>query len=212
MNKIILLLAACLAVSGCGREAENQRELRTELDALKEEVTAKQVNAQPNSVRWAFVNRREIETAISQYSFSKMNTATNDYLSPEMAAKLADYDRLQGQLARARMVQMRPKNFPAPQIPDFPLTTNYEELAQEVEKARGPVADIIERRNRRLAQYRDEFTPDKLVAEYVKGRYDLVVDSSDQMFGRSAVVYRGAGDAPDITDGVLKLLKEKSKL
>jgi len=38
-----------------------------------------------------------------------------------------------------------------------------------------------------------------------------VVDSSDERMSRSAVLYRTNGEAQDITDGVIKLFREKSK-
>jgi hypothetical protein len=50
-----------------------------------------------------------------------------------------------------------------------------------------------------------------LIAEYVKDRFDLVVDSSDERYSRSAVLYRTTGEVLDITDAVIKLFKEKAK-
>ena len=44
-----------------------------------------------------------------------------------------------------------------------------------------------------------------MIGEYVKDRYDLVVDSSEK------VLYRSAGEVPDITEGIIAFFKEKSK-
>lgn len=46
---------------------------------------------------------------------------------------------------------------------------------------------------------------DQLVAEYAKDRFDLVVDKNDK------VLYRTAGEVPDITQGVLKHFRDRAK-
>ena len=77
-------------------------------------------------------------------------------------------------------------------------------------EAKAPIADVIERRNRQASQHRNRHSTDQLVAEYVKDRFGLVVDSSDEHFSSSAVLYRSADEVLDITDGVIKLFKQKT--
>ena len=45
----------------------------------------------------------------------------------------------------------------------------------------------------------------------MKDRFDLVVDSSDERFSHSAVLYRTSGEVLDITEGIIKLFKERTK-
>jgi hypothetical protein len=78
-------------------------------------------------------------------------------------------------------------------------------LAKKVAEAKEPVAAIVDRRNRQAAQIREKYSVDRLAAEYAKGRYDLVVDSNEK------VLYRSAGEVPDITEGIITFLIEKAK-
>ena len=63
----------------------------------------------------------------------------------------------------------------------------------------------------KLMVKQQEFSTESLIAEYARGRFDLVVDSSDEHMSRSAVLYRTNSEVLDITDGVLKLFREKAK-
>jgi hypothetical protein len=135
----------------------------------------------------------------------------SETLSPEMEEKVRQYEALNSELMRKRIdgIRNRPPGFgPSGATPSDP---DYEALANRVAEAKGPVAEIIDRRNRQSSQFRAEFTADKLVSEYAKGRFDLVVDSSDHVFSKSAVLYRTTGEALDVTDAVIKLFKEKAK-
>ena len=206
--KKYFLLVTCLIFSGCGREPENQRELLAKLDAIKTDVAAKQ----PAAPRWAFANKREIESTIFELSRNKMERIKNaEKLSPETEAKISQYEHLQSQLSQARFAQNRPRYFPPPAGLETPTVTNLDELSKQVEAARAPIADIVERRSRQSAQYDKEFKVDQLVAEYAKDRFDLIVDASDAQFSRSPILYRKADEVVDITDGVIKLLKQKTQ-
>ena len=206
--KKYLLLATCLIFSGCGREPENQRELLAKLDAIKTDLAAKQTAAP----RWAFANKREIESAIFELSRNKMERVKKaEQLSPEIEAKISQYEHLQMQFSMARATQMRPRYISSPLGSETPAVTNLDELSKQVEAARAPIADIIERRNHQSAQYQEAFKVDQLVIEYAKDRFDLVVDSSDAQYSRSPVLYRKADEVVDITDGVIKLLKQKAQ-
>ena len=87
----------------------------------------------------------------------------------------------------------------------------YLALSVRIEQARGPIASILERRYRRAQQFRNQYTPDKLVADYVGDRFDLVIDSSDQYSFNKPVLHQSSGEVLDITDGIIKLFKQKSK-
>ncbi len=206
--KAHLLLATVLILVGCGRQEPTQREVLATLDNLKTELAAKR--SEP--VRWAFANKREIDSAIFQWSQQKMEEAKkSEALAPEIEEKIRQYETLQAELTRKRIDAMRLRFPPSPGASGVAASDpEYEALADRVAQAKAPVAEIIDARNRRASQLRDEFTADKLVAEYAKGRFDLVVDSSDQSFSRSAVLYRTAGEVLDITDGVIKLFRERA--
>ena len=88
--------------------------------------------------------------------------------------------------------------------------SEYEALSKRVTEAKTPIAAIVDRRERQAAQYREQFSIERLIAEYGKDRFDLVVDSSDERFSRSAVLYRKAGEGVDITEGIIALMKAKA--
>jgi hypothetical protein len=101
---------------------------------------------------------------------------------------------------------------PGTTAPGIPTTDkDYEALAQKVAETTAPIVDIVDRRSKQASQYQSQYTTEKLIAEYVKNRFDLIVDSSDERMSRSAVLYRSSGEVLDITDGVIKLFKESIK-
>ena len=132
-------------------------------------------------------------------------------LSPEVEEQIRQYEVLAAELNKKEM-EMRMKNeFPA-QRPGSAAPTgdkDYDALTQKVAEAKAPITDIIDRRSRQSMQYYSQYTTEKLVAEYVTNRFDLVVDSSSP--GGSAVLYRKSDEVLDITDGVIKLFKEEVK-
>jgi hypothetical protein len=93
------------------------------------------------------------------------------------------------------------------------MTSNedYETLSNHVASLKAPIADILDRRARQSAKFRDEFSTEKLIAEYAKGRFDLVVDV-DPSFARESILYRTAPETLNITDGVIDLLKKKASV
>jgi hypothetical protein len=169
--------------------------------------------AQPAGVtRWAMANKRKIDSAIWDWSRAKVNDAKEaEALSPETEAKVRQYEQLQSEMSRKQM-EVHMRSLPRPGVPPAPSSDkDLEELSKRVAEAKLPVTDIIDRRSRLLSTYRGQFTVENLVAEYAKDRFDLVVDSSDEQFSRSSVLYRATGEVLDITDGVIKLLNDKTK-
>ena len=206
-----LILPACLLLVACNRPAENNREVLGKLDAIKSDLASARAE-----VRWAFANKREIDSAIFQWSRDKMEEVKkSEALPPETEQKISQYEALQSELTRKEMEgrgfvlpprMVRP-GVPAPDVsaPD----ESYDTLSNRVAAAKAPIAEILERRGRRAAQFRDQFSTENLIAEYAKDRFDLIVDSSDEHMSHSAVLYRTNGEVLDITDGVIKLFKEK---
>ena len=195
------LLAACLILTGCSRQEAVHREAKSDLAG--------------EPVRWAFAHKRDIDSAIFQWSRDKMEEVKKaEKLSPEVEAKISEYEALQSELMRKQMDTMR---FRASLPPGAPVSVTpftdkeYTALTQKVADAKAPIADIIDRRSKQALQYQNQYTTEKLIAEYVKNRFDLIVDSSDEHMSHSAVLYRSSGEVLDITDGVIKLFKESIK-
>lgn len=98
--KTSLLLAACLVLVGCDRQEQSNREVLSKLEAIKGELATKQ----GDSVRWAFANKREIDSAIFQWSRDKMEDAKkSEALPPETEQRVREYEALQSQLMRKEM-------------------------------------------------------------------------------------------------------------
>jgi hypothetical protein len=206
--KLCLLLVTGLILVGCSRQEQDNREVLAKLETIQSELATNRAGP----VRWAFANKREIDSAIFKWSRDKMEAnKKSEALAPEVEEKVREYERLQSELMRKQMESMRLR---FPQRPGAPEPaapgTDIGALSNRVAEARAPIADIVDRRNRQSSQLREQFSIDKLVAEYAKERFELVVDSSDEHFSRSAVLYR-KGEVPDITEGVIKLFQEKTK-
>ncbi|HXI70635.1 MAG TPA: hypothetical protein VNN22_09815 [Verrucomicrobiae bacterium] len=206
--KPILLLITCLLLAGCGQNEGNNQEVLSKLDNLKSELAAHQ--SQP--VRWATANKRSIEEAIYNWSRVKTEQSNNaEALTSKQKEDLQQYEVLQNQLARKSPgTRISPMTGLPANVGNPEEEKEYEALSQKVEAAEILVHDILERRAQLETQYRAQYTPENLVAEYVKDRFDLVVDSSEASFNRSAVLYSHSGEALDITEGVIKLFKEKT--
>lgn len=207
--KTYLLLAAGLILVGCDRHGPGNREILGQLEALKSEVATTRRDAW----QWAFANKRDIDSAIFQWSRDKMEEVKkSEALPPETEQKIRQYEALQSQLTRKEMEARGMMLPPRAGIPDDSVPgETYEALSNRVAAAKAPLADILERRSRQGSQYRAQFSTESLIAEYAKDRFDLVVDSSDERMSRSAVLYRTNGEVLDITDGVIQLFKEKAK-
>jgi hypothetical protein len=207
--KTYLLLAACLILVGCDRQEQSNREVLSKLEAIKSELATKR----GDPVRWAFANKREIDSAVFQWSRDKMEEfKKTEALPPETEQKIRQYEALQTQLMHKEM-EARGLRLP-PRLGTLEVSApdeSYEVLSNRVAAAKAPLADILDRRSRQASQFRGQFSTESLIAEYVKDRFDLVVDSSDERMSRSAVLYRTNGEVLDITDGVIKLFREKVK-
>jgi hypothetical protein len=213
MRKFFPLSLALLFVFGCGRETEVENTVLKRLDEVKSQIAAQQ--SQPP--RWVFANKRQIESAIFEYARTRSDTVKKaEKLSPDIEVQIARYEQLEGQLSRLRMEQMRARRgFPVAPYPfggEAMTNTDYLTLSNQVAEAKMPVADIIDRRAHQYSEFYNEIKVQDLVAEYAKDKYDLVVDSSDEQFSsQSKILFRKSGDATDITEGVIGLLKEKMK-
>ena len=84
-----------------------------------------------------------------------------------------------------------------------------EALTRRVAEAKAPVAAIVERRNELTARYHSAQFLDQLIADYAKGRYDLVVDGSNESPFSRPILYRSAGEVTDITEGILQFLRDR---
>jgi hypothetical protein len=207
--KTYLLLAACLILTGCGQQQQSNHEVLGKLEAIQKDLVTRR--AEP--VHWAFANKREIDSALFQWSRDKMEEVKkSEALPAETEQKIRQYEALQMQLTQkemeARGFQLPPR---AGSLDASAPDETYAALSNRVAAARAPVADILERRSHQASQYRARFSTEKLIAEYAQGRFDLIVDSSDERMSRSAVLYRTNGEVLDITDGVIKLFTEKTK-
>ena len=77
--KTCLILATCLVLIGCGGQEGSKSPVSGKSEAAKSYSAAK-----GEAVRWAFANKREIESVIFQWSRDKMEEAKKaEALSPE---------------------------------------------------------------------------------------------------------------------------------
>ena len=213
--KPILLLLPCLLFVGCGKQNEVSREALSKLDGLKAQLETVKTDLtahQSQPVRWATANKRQIESAISEWSRVKAEEAkSKETLTPEQIDLVHKYEALSSEQMQKRMAQHR---FPGMMQNGVPNTAesdkDYQALSEKVEAARTPIAEILQRRTQIYSQVNNQFKPEQLIAEYVKDRFDLVVDASEMSFNSSSVLYSHSGEALDITEGVIKLFRDKT--
>src|SRR5262245_39703038 len=90
MRFVIALSAACLLLAGCGRQEQENHALPD-----------KTATSQRDVARWAVANKREIESAISDWSQAKMAEALNaETLSAEETEQLRKYEALDSELMK----------------------------------------------------------------------------------------------------------------
>src|SRR5688572_17847006 len=160
--KTYLLLAACLILFGCDRKDQSNREVLGKLEAIKSELATKQ----GATLRWAFANKREIDMVVFQWSRNQIEQSKkSEALPPETEAKISEYESLRTQLLHMglpppmRTLRMTPGS-PRPESP--PVNEDYEALAKKVAAAKVPIATIVDGREREAAQYRNQYSADKL--------------------------------------------------
>lgn len=204
--KNCLLLLIWFTLAGCTREDQHHREVMNKLGALENNLAVIGARSTNSAVRWAYANRSDINMTIFQWTQAQLDEAKKvEKLSPDQEAKVADYEKLRAELLYKPRPMPRPL-FPG-RAPAEPSAEDkeYEALAQKAADAKVPIADIIDRRDRLAAQYREAYSVERIIGEYVNGRYDVVVDSSQK------VLYRSAGEVPDITEGVITFFGNKRK-
>jgi len=206
-----LVCGICAILVGCRLPEQQDREILSSLKTIKDELATNR----PSSIRWAFADRRVIESAIESWSQEQIEKAMRaEVVSAEEAEKLKQYETLSNELGRMQYpnpTYINHLGLPMTSGIDTNKQSEYDALSARVAQARVPVASVLDRRDREAERIRKQFTPDELTAEYVGDRFDLVVDSSDSNSYRTVLLYRSSGEAVDITDGILKLFKQKTK-
>ena len=110
-------------------------------------------------------------------------------------------------------VPVSPAQPPAQTEEEKAYAEAYADLTRRVAEAKAPVAAIVERRNALTTKYHSPKFLEQLVAEYVKQKehFDVVVDSSNDYSSSHSVLYRTAGEVPDITEGIIQFFRDKEK-
>ncbi|MDB6057466.1 MAG: hypothetical protein JWO95_1310 [Verrucomicrobiales bacterium] len=186
--KKLLTFATCLVALACNLRAADQ----------------------PQPIRWAVASKQEIETTIFKWTQAKAEEATKDEASPEIEEKIRAYQSLQMEFTmkymHLRSIPMRPV-FGAPPKPE-PKDPEYDAMAKRVADAKAPIAAILDKRNNVMTKFRDQYSVEKLVSEYSKGRFDLVVDAGYRGT-RDTVLFHTNGEVLDITLAVIDLFEKK---
>src|SRR5437870_6284271 len=89
---LVTIYLTCSILAGCGRQDTDRREVMSKLEAIRGELASKR----GTPVRWAFANKREIDSIIFQWSRDKMEEVkTSEALSSEVEEKIRHYETLQ---------------------------------------------------------------------------------------------------------------------
>lgn len=231
MKALPLFLLAISLVSA--RAAEGNPDVNARLKALEEKVARLSGQAPP---RWATVDHDRLRKAIYALGREKLEAHKQaEKLTPEQAAQVENYELLNQQLLRmppfaptfpprsSALVPLPPTNLtggqppkPAPVVPPpAPASSgpdkDRDQLVQRVAEAKAPIAAIVERRNQINTHYILGGFLEKLVADYAKSRFDLVVNAESRYSSERTILYRASVSAPDITDELLNLLRERER-
>jgi Skp family chaperone for outer membrane proteins len=206
--RLLLFLVSGLLLAGCGKQEDSNRDVLNQIANLKSELATHQ--SQP--MRWATANKREIESAISEWTRCQTEAAkSKETLTPQQLEQVSNYEALSSELMK---MGMSLRGFPVRPPFRYPFNTetnkDYESLSQKVEAAKAPIADILQQRSQLYSKFYGQYKAEKLIAEYVKDRFDLVIDSGEAIYNRSPVLYSQSGEAIDITQAVIKLFNDKT--
>lgn len=149
--------------------------------------------------RWAIANKSQIDTAIYVWSRDK----ASESFTPDEQAQIRKYESEQSQ----KRVDALTKYFTSRNPPDSPPPAPNKDVDTP---SKTPLAELVERNARKMEEYRNQFSAEKLTAEFAKDHFDLVIDSG-QISSHSVALYNKTGEVMDITDGILNLFKEKTK-
>ena len=234
--KIHLLLLTGLLAAGCHQES-NQGELTARLKSLETEI-AKMPRSAP--VRWAIADREKIQSVLNAHAQAQSAALEKaEGVSPEIRAKLAEYETLNRELMEKWQLSL-PTRFvptrtlrPLPNLSDFTVppvapaaapptipsppevsaeAKAYAALGERVAAAKAPVAHIVDRRLKLFAKYHGHEFLEQLVSEYAKGRYDLVVEANGRTSSERSVLYNSAAGPPvDLTEEIIKSFREREQ-
>lgn len=224
----LFLLAALL---GSARAADGNLDINARLKALEDKVARLAGQTPP---RWATADHDRLRSAIYALGREKLEAhKQTEKLTPEQAAQVERYEQLNRQLLHlpprqfslpvraASLPPLPPANLTGGQTPQLVAAVppppgkaaneadrEREELARRVAEAKAPIAAIIERRNQISTRYNTSGFLENLVADFVKGRFDLVVNAGAHAPERT-ILYRASVNAPDLTDELLQFLRER---
>ena len=233
MKALLLVLLAALLCSA--RAADGNLDVNARLKALEDKVARLAEQTPP---RWATVDRDRLRNAIHALGREKLETHKQaEKLTPEQVMQVEKYEELNQQLLRLPLRQysspvraallppMPPANLTGGQAPQLvsaippppgkaanEADKEREELARRVAEAKAPVATIVDRRSQITARYYAGEFLTNLIADHVKGRFDLVVDADSRYSSDRTILYRAAVNAPDITDELLQFLRERERI
>jgi hypothetical protein len=227
----LLLLAGLLRSAGTAAETPD---VNARLKALEDKVARLAGQTPP---RWATVDRDRLRNAIHALGREKLEAHKQaEKLTPEQVAQIEKYEELNQQLLRLPLRQYSPPGRSAllPPLPPANLTGGQpaqalavvsapakaesdadkerEELARRVAEAKAPVATIVDRRSQITARYYAGEFLTSLVADHVRGRFDLVVEVDSRYSSDRTILYRASVNAPDITDELLQFLREREQI
>ena len=230
--KIHLLLLTGLLAAGCHQES-NQGELAARLKSLETEIV-KMPRSAP--VRWAIADREKIQSVLDAHAQAQSAALEKaEGVSPEIRAKLAEYETLNRELMEKLQLSLLTRFVPTrtlrplPNLSDFTVPpiappTNpsppevsteakaYAALGERVAAAKAPVAHIVDRRLQLFAKYHGREFLEQLVSEYAKGRYDLVVEANGRTSSERSVLYNSAAGPPvDLTEEIIKFFREREQ-
>jgi hypothetical protein len=214
MKTLTLLLLAGSLGSVCA--ADGTLDVNARLKAPEDKVERLAGQAPP---RYAAVDRDRLGNAILAHGREKLEAhKQSEKLTPVQAAQIEKYEKLNLQLLRLddnlmrQLVRLPPLVVPPLAPPTNDAGKEREELARRVAEAKVPVATIVDRRSHITARYNTGDFLERLIADYVKGRFDHVVNAEPRHnSGGRTIFFRTTVAATDITDELLQFFREREQ-
>lgn len=196
-------------------QIEEQRKAGQEIKTLTEQklagirdkielmVSLAQAKTEIVPLRWAYVDKFKLKRAAeSLVKPEPLDVAQDPEKNPELSKLLAEYNGIHIKLSQLN---------PAGMIPGRPTGETEGKEIQDLQLRLAEIKPSLTaylNRNSDMAAKREDVI-EQALRKFAVGKFDLLMDKT---FGNHHIHYRSDHPVPDVTDGVLDVLKEMVRL
>jgi hypothetical protein len=185
-------------LAASGNLLERVEEMERSLKALVHSAGA--VAAQPSDkagvtmARWAYVDKFRVERETNDlFQLAPLPPDQDPSQNPDLAAKLAEYQKLENKMQSGMMVRPGVERTPPAEV---------EDLMKKLGELHVPLAAYLERRQQ--ATNAKDTAIQNAFREFAKGRFDLLIDFT---FGDHNIYYKADLPVLDVTNQIIDFMR-----